>query len=90
MDLLQILVLNGAWPVLMAYAAYRVVLVFGPPHGRSAEIVVAAVGGVTAWWARVLYSYEVPLDWPFALTVLGVAMMVGPKFVGLIREQRGA
>lgn len=33
----------------VASAAYRVVLVLGPPHGRSLKIVVAVLGGLTAW-----------------------------------------
>jgi hypothetical protein len=79
------LLLNGAWPVLMAYAVYRVVLALGvrKAHRADLEILVAGVGGAIAWWGRVLYTYDLALEWPFALTVVGVALMLAPKFVGL-------
>lgn len=89
-ELVSIFVLNVAWPVLMAYAGYRIVLAVGCARirGRGVDVIIAGVGGVIAWWGRVLYSYDLPLDWPFALTVLGVALMVSPKLSGLARGQR--
>lgn len=85
----SVLILNGAWPVVMAYAGYRIVLALYSrrAEGPESELLLAGLGGVIAWWGRVLYSYQVPLDWPFALTVLGVALMVAPKLNGLIARE---
>lgn len=82
------LVLNTAWPILMAYATYRVVLAVGHAPGRDRDLLVAGIGGALAWWGRVLYSFDVPLDWPFALTVAGSALMFAPKLWGIFLHER--
>lgn len=85
----SLLVLNVGWPILMAYAVYRVVLAMHARRvpGHEIETLIAGVGGAIAWWGRVLYGYDLPLDWPFALTVLGVSLMLTPKIAGLARRE---
>jgi len=82
------LILNVAWPILMAYSVYRVVLAMYARRvaGYELETVVAGLGGAIAWWGRTLYAYDLPLDWPFALTVLGVSLMLVPKIASLTRR----
>ena len=86
MTTVGIIVLKVTWTFVMAYAWYRIVLaVFGRYNTRRhlIDALVAGSGGAVAVWGRVLYETAEPSTWPFALTVFGVALMVGPKLVGI-------
>ena len=54
---------------------------------RAVEVSIAAIGAVIAWVARVAYAFGVPVDWPFALTILACALMLAPKLVGVANRQ---
>lgn len=83
---LEHLILNIAWPFLLAYAWYRIILAIGGRYATrrsQVEALVAGLGGAIACWGRAIYGFAVPLDWPFALTVLAAALMVAPKLMGI-------